>query len=226
MPLSTISTLAGNKSRVKTEEYTDLTYTFTGTNYTNNGITPFDLNIGTLNTTCRINNITQAEFASSSGFTFWMRYKLNTASFKRLYTFTTVANGLGSKKSYSFISYNGNTYTQYVVNMTANSVGYSNAITTSIITAANTYNVFVTTSTQTGSFVISTYIHEMSGTMIYSLVVTVPMATYNAAPIDDFYLFRDGAFDGSVAAGTIHKAAKFNKVISSTERTQYSSLAL
>jgi hypothetical protein len=207
--------------------YTDCTFDFIdGTDYTNNGEFPFQLNKTVNNTICRINNISAAEFANTGGFTLWMRIQIDAGSFDRLYTFTTTANNLGAKKSYSFCSFNGTTYSQLNANATINNSAIMNVITPSIFNTTNIFNIFIPTVILSGAWWQDFYVFDNSGNQLYYHGTTTNITNFNAAPIDQFDLFRDAAFDGRLSSGTIYKVAKFNYVISSAERQTYSSMTL
>jgi hypothetical protein len=225
MSLSILSSISNHKFYKKANEFTPLTYTFTGTNYTNEGITPFSLNVASRNTTCTVNNLSNNDFTSESGFTFWMRYQLNPSDgFLRLFSFSTVADTPSNKKSFIYVSYNGANYNQYLMVIYINNVYYTGVITPSIINPSNIYNMFFTSITIGTSIYFNYYIYDTDGYKLFEANSNTLLSNINAAPLDAFVLFKDNAFDGRISSGAIHASNKFNKVLSSTELSTYSSM--
>jgi hypothetical protein len=229
MALSTLS-MIGSIKGIKQEEalpYTDCTFDFIGgTDYTNNGEFPFQLNKTLNNTICRINNISASEFASSGGFTLWMRIQVDPGSFDRIYNFTTNVDNIGAKKSFSFCSFNGTNYNQLNANATINNSAIMNVITPSIFNTTNTFNIFIPTIVLSNQWWQDFYVFDNLGNQLYYFGTTTLLSNYNNKPIDQFNIFHDGTFDSRVSSGTIYKVAKFNYVLSSSERQLYSSMAL
>jgi hypothetical protein len=219
--------IIGNYKQIQLQpsiEYELLNLTFTdGTDYTNNGNLPFELNPSTnTSTRCKI-GLVPNDLNTTIGSTIWIRYKLHPISYARAFSFSASNNNA----SQTFISYNGTNYNRYDFRANVSGNARFNGTTGTVVNSNNIYNVFYEFKTIASTFYFNLYVYDDLGNVILSQANhSVTLTQWTSNPYVNYDLFRDNAYGGGNYRGTCYMCSIFRKVLTSGEKVTYSTKVL
>jgi hypothetical protein len=225
MAFSMLSIIGNYKQTQPNTEYELLNLTFTdGTDYTNNGNLPFELNPTTnTSTRCKI-GLVPNDLNTTIGCTIWIRYKLHPLHYARAFSFSAANNNA----SQTFISHNGSNFNRYDYRANISGSVKFNGTTGTIFNSDNIYNVFYEfKALQSGFFYYNFYVYDMNGIALLNLDGhAVSASSWTSNPYVNYDLFRDNAYNGGNHRGTCYMCSIFRKVLTSGEREIYATMNL